>query len=191
MRCLVVSDLHYALPQFDWLAEAAPKYELVVFAGDALDVASYVDFGAQTLVVRKYFQRVAKTTRFIFCSGNHDLDSRSPDGEKVARWVSALGKLGVACDGDAIVVDDALYSVFPWWDGPVVKERLIAQLGPGVLELLFQRPDVIVPAERLHGPDPMTLRPLFPFLEDDEVPLGVRGLKRSDAEVKPLLVGED
>jgi len=128
MRCLIVSDLHYALPQFDWLAEAAPKYDLVVFAGDALDVASYVDFGAQTLVVRKYFQRVAKATRFIFCSGNHDLDSRSPDGEKVARWVATLGKLGVACDGDAIVVGDTLYSVFPWWDGPSVKQRLIAQL---------------------------------------------------------------
>jgi Icc-related predicted phosphoesterase len=128
MRCLVVSDLHYALPQFDWLAEAAPNYDLVVFAGDALDVASLVDFGAQTLVVRKYFQRVANATRLIFCSGNHDLDSRSQDGEKVARWVTALGKLGVACDGDAIVVGDTLYSVFPWWDGPSVKERLLAQL---------------------------------------------------------------
>ncbi|MFY9656607.1 MAG: metallophosphoesterase, partial [Methylocystis sp.] len=74
MRCLVVSDLHYALPLFDWLAQAAPKYDLVIFAGDALDVASPVDFGAQTLVVRKYFQRVAKESRLFFCSGNHDLD---------------------------------------------------------------------------------------------------------------------
>jgi len=128
MRCLVVSDLHYALPLFDWLAQAAPKYDLVVFAGDALDVASQVDFGAQTLVVRKYFQRVAKETRLIFCSGNHDLDFRSPEGEKVARWVAGLDKLGVVSDGHAIVVDDTLYSVFPWWDGPSVKERLIGQL---------------------------------------------------------------
>ena len=128
MRCLVVSDLHYSLPLFDWLAQAAPKYELVVFAGDALDVGSPVDFGAQTLVVRKYFQRVAKDTRLFFCSGNHDLDFRTSEGEKVARWVAGLDKLGVVSDGKAIVVGDTLYSVFPWWDGPSVKERLIGQL---------------------------------------------------------------
>jgi predicted phosphodiesterase len=34
MRCLVVADLHYSLPQFDWLLAAAPP-DLVIFAGDA------------------------------------------------------------------------------------------------------------------------------------------------------------
>ena len=29
MRCLVVADLHYALPQFDWLVSAAPQFDLV------------------------------------------------------------------------------------------------------------------------------------------------------------------
>ena len=42
MRCLFVADLHYSLPKFDWLLRAAPKYELVVLAGDALDLASSV-----------------------------------------------------------------------------------------------------------------------------------------------------
>ena len=37
MRCLVVADLHYSLPQFDWLLSAAPQFDLVIFAGDALD----------------------------------------------------------------------------------------------------------------------------------------------------------
>ncbi|MBG0792669.1 metallophosphoesterase [Methylocystis sp. H62] len=128
MRCLVVSDLHYALPQFDWLTSVAPRYDLIVFAGDALDVGSMVDFSAQTLVVQKYLQRVADKTQLIFCSGNHDLDFRSESGEKVARWIERLHKLGIACDGDALVIGDTLYSVFPWWDGPSVKERLIAQL---------------------------------------------------------------
>ena len=40
MRCLVVADLHYALPQFDWLVAAADHFDAVVFAGDALDLAS-------------------------------------------------------------------------------------------------------------------------------------------------------
>lgn len=128
MRWLIVSDLHYALPQFDWLARAAPQFDLVIFAGDALDAGSIVDFGAQTVVVRKYLERLAATTRVIFCSGNHDLDARSESGEKIARWVEEARLSGVACDGDAIVVGDALFSVFPWWDGPLVKERLMRQL---------------------------------------------------------------
>jgi Icc-related predicted phosphoesterase len=128
MRCLFVSDLHYSLPQFDWLLDAAGGYDMVVFAGDALDVGSIVDFRAQTLVVRKYFERMARKTRLIFCTGNHDLDSRSETGEKIARWIEGVGAPGVAVDGEAFLLGDTLYSVFPWWDGPVVRERLIAQL---------------------------------------------------------------
>ena len=50
MRCLVVADLHYSLPQFDWLLSAAPQFDLVIFAGDALDLGSAVDFRAQIVV---------------------------------------------------------------------------------------------------------------------------------------------
>jgi Icc-related predicted phosphoesterase len=128
MRCLVVSDLHYALPQFDWVMSAAPQFDLVIFAGDALDIASLVDAGAQILVVRKYLQRIASGTRVIFCSGNHDLDSRDPEGEKVARWVEEIRQIGVVADGDSVILGDTLYTVCPWWDGPKTRERLFAQL---------------------------------------------------------------
>ena len=128
MRCLFVSDLHYSLPQFDWLLQVADKYDLVIFAGDALDVGSLVDFRAQTLVVRKYLQRLAGMTQLVFCSGNHDLDSRTEAGEKVARWIDDIRKLNIACDDDCLVIEDTLFSIFPWWDGPMVRERLIGQL---------------------------------------------------------------
>jgi Icc-related predicted phosphoesterase len=128
MRCLLVADLHYSLPQFDWVVQAAPRYDLVVLAGDALDIGSNVDYRAQTLVVRKYLQRVAGVTRLIVCSGNHDLDSHGDTGEKVARWIEDIRALNIASDGDSIVVDDTLFTICPWWDGPVVRERLIAQL---------------------------------------------------------------
>jgi len=82
MRCLVVADLHYSLPQFDWLLSAASNFDLVIFAGDALDVGSYVDFRAQIVVVKKYLSLLAGVTRVMLCSGNHDLDERSPEGEK-------------------------------------------------------------------------------------------------------------
>src|SRR3974390_3382190 len=74
MRCLVIADLHYSLPQFDWLLHAAGQFDLVIFAGDALDIGSAVDFRAQIVVVKKYLERLAGKSRVMLCSGNHDLD---------------------------------------------------------------------------------------------------------------------
>jgi Icc-related predicted phosphoesterase len=136
MRCLVVADLHYSLPQFDWLLSAAPQFDLVIFAGDALDIASAVDFRAQILVVKAYLARLAGATRVILCSGNHDLDERNAEGEKVARWINDVRALGIACDGDNIAVGDTLFTVCPWWDGPLVKARIDQQLR----EAAAQRP---------------------------------------------------
>src|SRR5206468_6616908 len=76
MRCLVVADLHYSLPQLDWLVSAGPQFDLVIFAGDALDIGSMVDFRAQIVVVKKYLALLAAKTRVILCSGNHDLEDR-------------------------------------------------------------------------------------------------------------------
>jgi len=128
MRCLVVADLHYSLPQFDWLIAAAPQFDLVIFAGDALDVGSFVDFRAQIVVVKKYLSLLSGITRVILCSGNHDLDERSPEGEKISRWVGEVRELGIACDGDNIAINGTLFTVCPWWDGPLMKQRLEKQL---------------------------------------------------------------
>jgi len=128
MRCLVVADLHYSLPQFDWLLSAAPHFDLVIFAGDALDVGSAVDFRAQIVVVKKYLELLSGITKVILCSGNHDLDERSPEGEKISRWIGDVRELGVACDGDSLTLGDTLFTVCPWWDGPQVKQRLDDQL---------------------------------------------------------------
>src|SRR2546423_6204981 len=100
MRCLVVADLHYSLPQFDWLLKAAPQFDLVIFAGDALDIASAVDFRAQIVVVKKYLSLLSAINPVIVCLGNHDLDDRSPEGEKIARLIGEIGGLGIACDRD-------------------------------------------------------------------------------------------
>jgi Icc-related predicted phosphoesterase len=129
MRCLIVADLHYSLPQFDWLLSAAPQFDLVIFAGDALDLGSAVDFRAQIVVVKKYLARLSGLTRIILCSGNHDLDERNAEGEKYSRWIGEVRELGVACDGDDLTVGETLFTVCPWWDGPLAKQRLDEQLG--------------------------------------------------------------
>src|SRR3981081_1960075 len=123
MRCLVVAALHYSLPQFDWLLSAAPQFDLVIFAGDALDIGSAVDFRAQIVVVKKYLARLAGLTRVILCSGNHALDERNPEGEKIARWIGDVRALGIACDGDSATGGDPLLPGFRWGHGSVVRTR--------------------------------------------------------------------
>ena len=49
-----MSDLHYCLPQLDWVVQVAPKFDLVVLAGDCLDVSSAVPLDVQAVVVRRY-----------------------------------------------------------------------------------------------------------------------------------------
>jgi Icc-related predicted phosphoesterase len=129
MRCLVVADLHYSLPQFDWLLSAGSQFDLVIFAGDALDIGSAVDFRAQIVVVKKYLARLAAQTRVILCSGNHDLDERNAEGEKYSRWIGEVRELGIACDGDDLTIGDTRFTVCPWWDGPLLRQRIDAQLG--------------------------------------------------------------
>jgi Icc-related predicted phosphoesterase len=128
MRCLVVADLHYALQQYDWVMEVAPAFDVVVIAGDHLDLNSLVDRRTQSMVIQKYVQRLKDRTRLIICSGNHDLDSDSADGEKVTRWILNARGDRVSSDGDSVLVEDTLFTVCPWWDGPLQRDAMSAQL---------------------------------------------------------------
>ena len=128
MRCLVVADLHYSLPQFDWLLAVAPHFDLVIVAGDALDIGSLVDFRAQIVVVRKYLALLSEKTPVMLCSGNHDLDERGDGGEKIARWVGETNRIGVSRDGDSLLLGNTFFTICPWWDGPRVKEKIGNQL---------------------------------------------------------------
>ncbi len=129
MRLLAVADLHYSLPQFDWVLEVAPDFDVVVLAGDLLELASIVDRRAQAVVVRKYFERLRAVTRLVICSGNHDLDSPQELGEKVAKWLAASPDDGIITDGEFIQLDGILITVCPWWDGPITRAGIAAQLG--------------------------------------------------------------
>ena len=73
MRCLLVSDLHYVLKQFDWVLGTAEDFDVVVIAGDHLDISSSVDARTQILVISKYLRELKARTRVLVCSGNHDL----------------------------------------------------------------------------------------------------------------------
>jgi Icc-related predicted phosphoesterase len=128
MRLLLVSDLHYSLPQFDWVVEVSADFDVVVMAGDHLDLASIVDGCAQKVVVQKYFNRLSAKTTLLICSGNHDLDSLNEAGERIAQWLRGHNNAGLLSDGDSRVIGDTLFTMCPWWDGPVTRAKIGAQL---------------------------------------------------------------
>lgn len=128
MRCLVVADLHYSLPQYDWVVHVADRFDLVIIAGDHVDLSSPVEGRAQTIVIRKYLDLLRAKTQIITCSGNHDLDSRDAHGEKTAQWVSDVKQVGVPTDGGSISMGEDLITICPWWDGPMARQRIEEQL---------------------------------------------------------------
>lgn len=127
MRILLVADLHYALPQLDWVVAAAPEFDLVVLAGDHLDVASSVPLEAQCLVIEKYVALLAATTTTVVSSGNHDLTGPDAAGEQAPLWFEHLRQPGVHLDGASIDLGDTLITVCPWWEGDVGKAALAEQ----------------------------------------------------------------
>ncbi len=128
MRLLLVSDLHYSLPQLDWLVQVAPSFDLVALAGDQLDIGSAVPLDVQSVVILRYLSLLQAAGRVAVCSGNHDLTGPDVQGEQSALWLAEARADGVPSDGDSFVVGDTLVTVCPWWDGPLGRQALDARL---------------------------------------------------------------
>jgi Icc-related predicted phosphoesterase len=128
MRILLVSDLHYTLKQLDWVASMAAHYDLLVVAGDHLDIASIVEPDAQIAVVLEYLSRMATKTTVVACSGNHDLNARNELGERSAPWLERARASGVFVDGTRFITETELVTVCPWWDGPLTRDLVDRQL---------------------------------------------------------------
>ncbi len=128
MQILLVSDLHYALPQLDWVVRVAPDYDMVVVAGDSLSIRSAVPLEAQSVIVMNYLTALQSASRVVVSSGNHDLTGLDGRGEQSALWLSEAREAGIPTDGDSLQVDDVLVTICPWWDGPAGRDDVIAQL---------------------------------------------------------------
>lgn len=133
MRILLVSDLHYSLPQLDWVVHAAARFDLVVLAGDSLDISSAVPLEAQAVVVLRYLSLLQAQGRVVVSSGNHDLTGPDASGEQSALWLGEARQAGVSIDGDSLQLGDTLITVCPWWDGPLGRAALQAQLARDAL----------------------------------------------------------
>jgi Icc-related predicted phosphoesterase len=115
------------LPQLDWVLSVADSYDLVVVAGDHLDISSIVEPDAQIAVTLEYLTRIAAKTPVVACSGNHDLNGCNELGERAALWLAdAAGR--VVVDGARLEIGDALISVCAYWDGPQTRDVVGRQL---------------------------------------------------------------
>lgn len=128
MKILIVADLHYALPQFDWLLATAGSVDVVIIAGDVLDLAGFADLDTQIVVVKKYLNRLREKVPVVISSGNHDGDVRNAEGEHVAEWLKKLRLENVYVDYQRLELDGLLISVFPWWDGEVTRKEMMTFL---------------------------------------------------------------
>jgi Icc-related predicted phosphoesterase len=139
MRMLLVSDLHYTLKQLDWVLAEADAYDVVVVAGDHLDIGSYVEPDAQIAVVLEYLARIAAKTTVVACSGNHDLDAENDFGERAAMWLERASAARVHVDGSHVIHDDLVITVCPWWDGPLTRDAVDAQLAQAAVDVGARR----------------------------------------------------
>jgi Icc-related predicted phosphoesterase len=128
LRLLLVSDLHYSLPQLDWVVQVAPSFDLVVLAGDQLDIGSTVSLDVQSVVILRYLSLLQAAGRVAVCSGNHDLTGPDAMGEQSALWLAEARAAGVPSDGDSFFAGDTLVTICPWWDGPLGRQALDARL---------------------------------------------------------------
>lgn len=128
MKLLVVADLHYSLKQFDWLQHRVADFDVVVIAGDLLDLASMVETDVQATVVLRYLRGFQKSTRLLTTSGNHDLDGENALGERAALWLKKATRLGLCVDWNGMTLDGDRFSLCPWWDGERTREEVEAFL---------------------------------------------------------------
>lgn len=123
MRILALADLHYALRQFDWVGEHLEKFDLLVLAGDLLDLASAVDLDVQEVVVEKYLRKFASRRLLLTASGNHDIEEVPGGGERAARWMESLRSTNLKPDHESYQQDGVLFTVCPWWEGPEARAK--------------------------------------------------------------------
>ena len=128
MKVLVVSDLHYSLKQFDWVYDRAVGHDLVIIAGDVLDLAGHADIDTQIVVVEKYLKRLAELAPVVVCSGNHDLDAENAAGERSAEWLRYVELDRVSVDTQTAFHGGIMITICPWWEGDVARNAVQAQI---------------------------------------------------------------
>ncbi|MBC2607156.1 metallophosphoesterase family protein [Pelagicoccus albus] len=124
MKVLLVSDLHMNLKQFRWVEESASRYDLVVIAGDLLDLASQFDKQEQIQQITPILERIKTHCPLLVSSGNHDGNTRTPEGEEHADWIKDLRAKGIVSDGQYLDLANYRFTVCPWWNDSQTRREM-------------------------------------------------------------------
>lgn len=127
MKILLVADLHYTLPQWDWLSTTAERFDLVVVAGDLLEISSIVPLEAQIVVVRKYLEKVSAKVPLLVSSGNHDVVGPEPSA-RTAAWLRDKQAATHHADGEFVEKGPYCFSILPWWESESERVATAEQL---------------------------------------------------------------
>ncbi len=123
MKILVVADLHYSLRQYDWLKSVRHEADLLIVAGDLLDLAAAVDLDVQAVVMHNYLSAFSSTRPLLASSGNHDLTGEDGDGEPAAMWLRETGLRGFHTDLQTYHDENLTITICPWWEGGQTRRR--------------------------------------------------------------------
>lgn len=127
MKILLVADLHYTLPQWDWLSATAERFDLVVVAGDLLEISSIVPMEAQIVVIRKYLEKVSAKVPLLVSSGNHDVVGSDPSA-RTAAWLKDKQAATHYADGEFYESEHYYFSILQWWENDAEREQTLEQL---------------------------------------------------------------
>lgn len=112
MLILHVSDLHLNERWFTWLAEVAPRSDLLCISGDLLDRDSPVLHLEQVGLVSAWLRRIARP--LCVCSGRHDLEwDRRYECWRPAQWLRGPVSSRVWGDGDSFELGRRRFHCLP------------------------------------------------------------------------------
>jgi predicted MPP superfamily phosphohydrolase len=113
---LIIADLHYHKPWFDWLLREAPRFEAVLIAGDLLDMFKAELRIVQAREVQSWLKRLSEITEVAVCSGNHDSAGHQVtlDRASVYQWLVELGQVpNIITDGCTRLLDETIITTVP------------------------------------------------------------------------------
>lgn len=123
MKLLHVSDLHFRVHWFEWVAAQAAQFDAVCFSGDLLDVFPNASIGlrAQCKWMRTWLGNFPG--RMYVCSGNHDWwppQEHVSDNDTQGGWLKKAAGPKVRVDGTSEIFQGYRFVCCPWFGVPVV-----------------------------------------------------------------------
>jgi len=119
MRLLHITDLHANRRWFQWVADYADEYDMIAFTGDALDIFGPESLSSQVRWIKAWARALPRP--FVWCEGNHDVDSKEPPVSS-GRWMTALPGVKVfSQSGHAELLGQSFVRMD--WKGPIPQLR--------------------------------------------------------------------